>query len=953
MKKRKMPLSAAITTSVIGGILSVGLIVGTVVAYQYESLIDVFFTQNSGETSVDSLALCEDVVEEGVVLLKNEDEALPLSDTETNLALLGQNTVDFVYGGSGSGSVDTSTAPTLKTALEDKGYTINETLWDFYDTGAGSSYRKETPDSAGDGEFAVNEVPQSVYTTDVINSLADDDVAIVSIGRSGGESADIPTTDLASGYNYLEIDADEQALLKLACDNFDKVILLVNTNNPIELGFLEDEEYSNIKAALWVGGVGQEGLYGLANVISGDANPSGRLVDTFAYDALSAPSSQNLGDYDITNSSVDKGNKYLVYGEGIYVGYRYYETRYEDVVLGNTTGYDYSTQVQFPFGYGLSYTDFTWSNYSVSEEDDQFVISLRVTNTGDVAGKEVVEIYAQKPYVEGGVETASVELVGFAKTDVIDAGSYQNVTITVDKRDLTSYDYETYETYILNQGDYYLSAGKNAHDALNNILALKGYDVSDGMDYDGNSSLASLAFTQSEIDSTTYSTSEQTGYEITNQFEDVDINYYADEEYQYLSRSDWNGTYPTTYSDGSWEASSEVLSDLEFYDIEEDTSDDEDVANFTFVQNSTDTSYVVTDLIGADYDDERWDDIVNQLSYSQMTRLIRLGGYSTVQIDRIELPATQDKDGPSGISATLVGGSSTMAWPAEVVMASTWNTEMINDLGVLFGSDSIKAGVAGLYGPGANIHRSPFSGRNFEYFSEDPFLSYEMCKNEVEGLRSKGVITYVKHFFLNDQETNRYGGAIFANEQSIREIYSKGFEGAVDGGSNAAMAAMNRIGTRWVGAHKGAMTELLRNEWGFEGMVITDQASVSAMFYQDIISGLWAGTDIWLNTNSSYWSLSDYSDDETVLYYIHRAAKNILYSIVNSWAVDESYQLDDTGEIIKSETWTLPWRGILTAVDCVVIIFSVLAIGYCWTIYIINKRRPQEAELEGSKASEE
>ncbi len=393
------------------------------------------------------------------------------------------------------------------------------------------------------------------------------------------------------------------------------------------------------------------------------------------------------------------------------------------------------------------------------------------------------------------MEVASVELVGFEKTSLLNKGATERVTIHVDKEDLTTYDNINAKTYVLGEGDYYLAAGRDVHDGLNNILAAKGYDTKDGMTDSGDESLVQLAFYQDKDDQSTYANSSVTGNEITNRFDDADVNYY--EDYDYLSRSDWEGTWPNTFHNGSWQAPQKLLDDLAFYNVASDSEDDEKVNAFTFRENSEETSYKVQDLIGADYDDPRWDDLIAQLSYTQMTRLIRKGGYATIQLDRIGLPSTQDKDGPSGISATLVGGVSTMAWPAEVVMASTWNTSMIENLGQHFGRDSITAGVAGVYGPGANIHRSPYSGRNFEYFSEDPILSYKMAASEMKGLRSKGVITYVKHFFLNDQESNRYGGVIFANEQAIREIYMKGFEGAiVEGKSNAAMAAMNRLGTR-------------------------------------------------------------------------------------------------------------------------------------------------------------
>lgn len=914
--KRKVSKKGLIIGSSVTLLLSVILAIGTPIAYNYENLLDVAFSSSSYSVNEEEKKLCEDVVKEGAVLLKNDNNALPLTTNERKVALFGQNSVDFVYGGGGSGSVDTSKAPNMKDAFEKAGFTVNQTLWDFYKTGKGSSYRKVTPDSAGHGIFAVNEVPASIYDEAVKNSL-NDDFAICVIGRSGGESADLPLTNLASGYRYLEIDKDEQDMIKLACSKFEKVIVLLNTNNPMELGFLEDATYANVKAAVWIGGVGQEGLLALPKLLSGEYNFSGRLVDTYAYDSQSAPSFQNMGDFSFTNSTVTNGKKYLVYSEGIYVGYRYYETRYEDVVLGNTSGYDYNSQVQFPFGYGLSYSDFSWSDFTVNEASDNksYNLSVKVTNNSDIAGQDVVEFYLQKPYT-GLVETSSIELVQFAKTKTLAAGESEIVTVNVKKNDLTSYDYKTNRTYILDKGDYYFAVGKDAHDALNNVLAKKGKTTSDGMNQNGDVNLANKFLVTTEVDNTSYRVSEYTDKEIANAFDDVDVNQY--QSLNYLSRSDWNNTFPAPFNNHSWTAPDNLLADLEFYDVNVDTSDDEIINNFTFKTDSKETSYTVNDLIGVDLNDPRWDDIINQLTWTQQTKLIRLGGYATIQIDRINLPATQDKDGPSGISATLVGGVSCMAWPAEVVMASTWNAPLIERLGQLMGEDSIAAGVAGLYGPACDIHRSPYSGRNFEYYSEDSKLSEIMAGYEMRGLRSRGVIAYIKHLFLNDQETNRYGGAIFANEQAIREIFLKGFEGAVTiGGANATMAAMNRIGARWVGAHKGIMNDVLREEWGFKGMVITDQASVPSMFYQDMLSGLWAGCDLWLNTSSDYWSLESVKTNKTMQYYIHRAAKNIVYAITNSWAVNEEYKhVDD--KVIENTSKTFNWRALLWSVDGIV-----------------------------------
>ncbi len=940
-----MKLKTGIILSAVASVFSIALIVGTSIAYNYASLIDVFLTRGGYEASSSTKKLCEDVVGEGLVLLMNKDKTLPLSSTEKKVALYGQDSVDFVYGGSGSGAVDTSTALNLKQAFEEAGFKVNKTLWDFYESGPGKSYRKQTPDEAGHGSFAVNEVPQSVFTSEVKESLTDD-VGIVVFGRSGGESADLPTTALPTGVTYLQLDQDEKDTLALACAKHDKVIVIINANNPLELGFLEDEAYSKVKAAIWVGGVGQEGIKAIPKAISGAVNPSGRLVDTYAYDSKSAPSFVAISDNNITNSTVKNGNKYTVFGEGIYVGYRYYETRYEDVVLGNTTGYDYAKTVQFPFGYGLDYTDFEWSNFQVSENVDgkSYDLSLTIKNVGDVKGKDVVEFYLQKPYTAGGVEVSAIELIEFGKTPSLKPDESVTVSVNVLKKDLASYDYQTHKTYVLNAGDFYFVAGRDAHDAINNLLTLKGKTVADGMTKEGNASLAKLAFNNPTIDASVYSKSHVTQKDIKNALDDANIQTY-DPSYQYLSRSDWSGTFPTRYKDGAWEAPVALLENLEFYDIHLDTSDDEAVNAHKYAPGSSSTSYKVADMINVAKEDAKWDELVAQLSFTQQARLIRLGGYSTQQLDKIGLPSTQDKDGPSGISGGLVGGVSAMAWPAEVVMASTWNRELIHDVGVRFGEDTILVGVTGVYGPGANIHHSPYSGRNFEYYSEDPILSYEICASETKGLRSKGVITYTKHFALNDQETNRYGAAIFANEQAIREIFLKGFEGSVvEGDTNALMVAMNRVGSKWAGANRGLMTNILRDEWGFKGFAITDQASVPAMFYQDIVSGLWAGTGMWLNTNSSYWSLDDYKNDDTVKYYVHKAAKDIVYSITNSWAVNEDYKKAQSGSSINSNTYIIPWRAILWSVDGV--IWAGTAALVAFTVIKAVKTRKEKSQIE-------
>ncbi len=962
MKKEKKPFSLTkeIVFLAVSIVVAVALIVGTYFALIYESVINVFFGSSDYSVTDEELDLCQDVEAEGIVLLKNENNALPLSSSETSVALFGQDSVDFMYGGAGSGSVDTSKMPSLKDSMEAVGLTVNSTLWNFYTSGAGRNYRKSYPDVSGSGSFEVNEVPRDVYTSEVISSM-NDNVAIVSFGRGGGESSDLPTGTSGANYNsigykYLELDKNELDCLALACEHYSKVIVLINSSNAMELGFLDDPAYANVKAALWVGAVGDRGIYAIGEVLTGKVNPSGRLSDTYAYDSTSAPSYQNFGDYRYTNSdtdsrlnSTDKNMWYIVYEEGIYVGYRYYETRYEDSVLaqgnatssvGSTSGsaWSYENEVQYPFGYGLSYTTFEWSDYTATLSDDGLTIdvTLTVANKGSRAGKDVVELYADAPYVDGGIEKAAAQLVGYYKTGLIEAGESEEVELTVNVEDIASYDYETAKTYVLDAGEYYLAAGRNVHDALNNILLAKGKSglttVGDASAYTSDATLAAKVMDLDSQDATTFSVAQSTGYEITNQLDNADVNYYEDESVTYLSRSDWEETFPTTFKDGKWQLSEDMVQGLLPYGS--DASYDQEAYNNVYNDgssmptfDSTATSYVVSDLVGVDYDDTSWADIVKQLSVSDATRLVRLGGYSTIAIDSIELPKTQDKDGPSGISGTLVGGTSCMAWPVEVVFASTWNDELIEEVGEMIGNESIASETAGWYAPAADIHRSPYSGRNFEYYSEDGFLSGKIGAAEMRGVRSRGVIAYMKHFALNDQETNRYGGSMFANEQAIREVFLKGFEYiARDGGATAAMASMNRIGLVWSGSTYGLMTEILRNEWGFRGMVITDQASVSDMLYQDMPSGLWAGTDLWLNTNARLWSLSDYTSNATVMSNVQKANKNIVYAIANSNAVSDEY----------SNSWAT-WKILLVLLD--VVVFAACACGIVIpTVFFVRDR---------------
>jgi len=961
-EKKQISTWKALVVYVLCAAIVIGLIIGNNYALKFQNLISVHFNQSTqkivsteGEasdyytsdytTAEDRTAHLQEVgtqiEEEGIVLLKDENNALPLA-TGAKITVFGQDSVDPVYGGGGAGSVDTTKAVNLKIALTNAGYQLNSVLWDFYETGAGSTYRKTTPDVYGQGAFAVNEVPANVYTDEVKASYADySDAAIVVIGRSGGESSDLSSAPLDTGYTYLQLDDNEKAMLQTACDNFDKVIVVLNTQNALELGFLNDY---NVDACIWIGALGETGANAVGEALTGTINPSGALVDTYAYDSLSAPSIANSGYYTIGNSTVDFGNGYMVYAEGIYVGYRYYETRYEDVVLGNETkaNYDYSSTVQYPFGYGLSYTDFSWSGYSVKETENSYEVSVTVTNTGDVAGKDVVQIYMQSPYTDydkqNSIEKSSVELVGLGKTASIEPGQNEVVTVSVPKEEMKTYDAKGYGTYIVDAGDYYFTAGTNAHDALNNVLAAKGKTTADGMDYDGNTTLTNKV-TVGTLDATTYAVSQATGNTITNQFDATDISYY-DSGFKYLTRSDWAGTWPATYAAGNLTASDEMLGGLAI-------SSSDDGNTETPVTGATSEEFGklnAATLLGTDYHDSLWDTLIKQMSVTDLDTLVRIGGYATSGIESTLLPATVDKDGPAGISGTLVGGDSGTSYPPEVVIASTWNLDLAQEFGKCIGEDSLALGVTVWYAPACNIHRSPYSGRNFEYYSEDGFLSGKMAAGTVSGAQSKGTIVTVKHFALNDQETNRMGGAMFANEQSVREIYLQPFEIAVrEGNAHGMMASMNRLGTRWTGGHYGLMTATLRDEWGFEGMVVTDQASYSVFAYEDLREGIEAGTDLWLNTDATLWTLTDDQMTPAVVTNLQRAAKNVTYAVANSNAMNG---MSKTSKVVAI---TPLWKKGLYAADAVAGVLVLLAAGTVTVKLFKKKNNKNKVRVEVSK----
>ncbi|GAA3667584.1 glycoside hydrolase family 3 protein [Microbacterium marinilacus] len=948
--KKPLRLWAAVVVYIVAAVLVVALVVGNYFASRYFDLISLYLGQQTqtvveaeGEetqhyvsdfdSDADRQAYLEqvstDISREGITLLEN-DGALPLA-AGARISVLGQDAVDPVYGGGGAGSIDPSLAVTLGEGLDQAGFEVNPVLWDFYESGPGADFRKTTPDVYGEGAYAVNEVPRALYTDDVVGSFGDyADAAVVVIGRSGGETADLASTSGESGVAYLQLDPDERDMIELATENFDDVIVVLNTSNPLELGFLE--EYP-ISAAVWVGSLGQHGATAVGEALSGVVNPSGALVDTYAYDSLGAPAMANLGSYAITNSDVPMGDTYLAYAEGIYVGYAYYETRYEDVVLGaeSADAFDYASEVQYPFGHGDSYTTFAWSGYSVEEHGDAFTVGVDVVNTGETAGKDIVQVYLQSPYTdydrEHRIEKAAVELAGYAKTGLLEPGESATVQIEVPRELMKAYDAYGAGTYILDAGDYYLTAADDAHAAADNILAAKGRSTADGMTSDGDADFAHR-MTVEDLDVSTYAVSAETGAAITNQFESSDVRTW-DDSFSYLSRSDWTGTWPTTYQDGSWEAPEAFVGALAIPDSQDGEAEAPVFGTVAPAYGELNAAM----LIGEEYDSPVWDALLQQASLDELDQLVRIGGYATRGVDSIQLPATVLKDGPAGFSATLTGGDNGMAYPPAIVLASSWNDELAREMGLAIGEDSLSLGYAGWYAPSMNIHRTPYSGRNFEYFSEDGFISGKMGAAMVDGAQDKGVIVFTKHFAVNDQETNRIGGAMLASEQAVRELYLLPFELTVrEGGARGMMASMNRLGPLWTGAHPGLVTETLRGEWGFQGVVETDQASFDVFVYEDLRQGLAAGTDLWLNTDAALWKLPDDQVTPAVQADIVRAAHNVAYAVVNSNAMNG---LSAGGELVSV---TPLWMWGLIAVD-VVVGLAIALIVFLVTRRLIRQRR--------------
>ena len=878
--------------------------------------------------------ICESVVANGAVLLLNRGDALPMAGNE-KISLFGTSSARFVYGGTGSGGMDNSKAIPLKDALEQDGFSVNPTLWAFYREGAGSKYGLK--DAAGslnnyifkNEEFMVNEVPQSVYTDAEWDSVKDyGDAAVVVIGRVCGEGKDLPVVGAgdADG-NMLSVSREERDLLAKLADlkaagTLKKIVVLLNTANAVEVDVLEPAvcgvDYG-IDACLWVGYVGQSGIRAIGDLLNGKINPSGRLVDTYCYDNTTSPAVQNAYVTSYTNAA-EKGlafaktnnEYYVVYQEGIYVGYRYYETRYEDMVLGNANvgDYDYAKTVAFPFGYGLNYSNLTYGKLSMKENGDHFDFTVDVTNPSGRDAREAVLIYMQSPYTaydrQNGIEKSAVELVGYAKVDV-PAGKTVTAAVSVAKSEMRTYDANGAKTYIVDEGNYYFATGNGAHDALNNILMQKAArnDTANGavdtakMVGEGRADLA-VVYTQGKQDNTAYATS-RTGFAITNQLDHGDLNKFdadSSNDVKYLTRSDWAGTMPKAdLSGGAYKAAVQIAANDEMVKALNTIIDSEKKG--TMPTLGKEGELTLAHFIGVPLDGSitlqngqtyTWDDLMDQVKFNEMVKLIGQTYHATAAVKSVGKPATKDENGPQGITATLTGGSSSTSYTSEDVLAASFDPAIAEAVGRSMGNDCLMANrkaYSGIYGPGANIHRTPYSGRNFEYYSEDPFISGKTCAAETAGIQSKGVYVYNKHFAFNDQETGRDGICVWTNEQAAREIYLQAFEYPIaDANAYCVMTSFNRLGTLWAGGDYNLITNILRGEFGMPGFALTDFSNNNN--FMDVVQGLLAGGDGGDCNDASKWSdkLKNYSDDPQVVTAMREATKHILYTVANSNAMN-------------------------------------------------------------------
>lgn len=849
----------------------------------------------SDETNEEAAEVAEEIMEDGIVLLKNES-LLPLNETK-KLNIFGWESINPAYGGAGSGGInDLYDIVSLNQGLENAGFSINQELVDFY-----NNYGADNPEmSIQKQSWTLPEPPVDTYSDELIKSAKEySDVAVVVLSRKAGEGHnDIPMDvrkaaydnnsdeydDFPEGEHYLQLSQTERDMVDMVCSNFDNVIVVYNGANQFELGFAD--EYPQIKSVVWCPGTGNVGFNALGKVFSGEVNPSGKTPDTFIYDMTTAPwwnnaektEYTNLADMAVEGMNAGTAQVYAPaftnYVEGIYVGYKYYETAAQEGAI------DYDKTVQYPFGYGLSYTEFEQKMGELEEKDGQISVDVEVTNTGDVAGKDVVEVYYKPPYTNGGIEKSSANLIEFAKTDLLQPGESQTVTVTFSIEDMASYDENNAKAYVLEKGDYVISINSDSH----TVLDQKTYTADKDVVYKGENKRAS--------DDTA----------ATNVFEDTkgDITY--------LSRADHFANYEeATAAPASAELGEPYVSEYHLNSNFDKTTylNDEDVMPTT----GADNGLTLADMRDADYDDPRWEKLLDQLTVDEMANMIAMAGYQTAAMDSVGKVATLDFDGPAAINNNFTGVGS-IGFPIEVVVASTWNKELAQAWGECMGKISQEMGAEGWYAPGMNTHRTAFGARNYEYFSEDGVLAGNMGAKAVEGARKYGVYSYIKHFAL--YEGNAKMVSVWSNEQAIREIYLKPFEISVkQGGANAVMVSWSFLGDKWTGECSNLINTVLREEWGFRGMALTDFFRNNGHGFMNADAALANGVDVMLSTFNGEENNVANPEHPTSVLQMRNACKNVMYTVVSSWAYDGEHE----------ETGMENWKKAGIGIDIVIALF--------------------------------
>lgn len=849
----------------------------------------------SDETNEEAAEVAEEIMEDGIVLLKNES-LLPLNETK-KLNIFGWESINPAYGGAGSGGInDLYDIVSLNQGLENAGFSINQELVDFY-----NNYGADNPEmSIQKQSWTLPEPPVDTYSDELIKSAKEySDVAVVVLSRKAGEGHnDIPMDvrkaaydnnsdeydDFPEGEHYLQLSQTERDMVDMVCSNFDNVIVVYNGANQFELGFAD--EYPQIKSVVWCPGTGNVGFNALGKVFSGEVNPSGKTPDTFIYDMTTAPwwnnaektEYTNLADLAVEGMNAGTAQVYAPaftnYVEGIYVGYKYYETAAQEGAI------DYDKTIQYPFGYGLSYTEFEQKMGELEEKDGQISVDVEVTNTGDVAGKDVVEVYYEPPYTNGGIEKSSANLIEFAKTDLLQPGESQTVTVTFSIEDMASYDENHAKAYVLEKGDYAISINSDSH----TVLDQKTYTADKDVVYKGENKRAS--------DDTA----------ATNVFED------AKGDVTYLSRADHFANYEeATAAPASAELGEPYVSEYHLNSNFDKTTylNDEDVMPTT----GADNGLTLADMRDADYDDPRWEKLLDQLTVDEMANMIAMAGYQTAAMDSVGKVATLDFDGPAAINNNFTGVGS-IGFPIEVVVASTWNKELAQAWGECMGKISQEMGAEGWYAPGMNTHRTAFGARNYEYFSEDGVLAGNMGAKAVEGARKYGVYSYIKHFAL--YEGNAKMVSVWSNEQAIREIYLKPFEISVkQGGANAVMVSWSFLGDKWTGESSNLMNTVLRDEWGFRGMTLTDFFRNNGHGFMNADAALANGVDAMLSTFNGEENNVANPEHPTAVLQMRNACKNVMYTVVSSWAYDGEHE----------ETGMENWKKAGIGIDIVIALF--------------------------------